>query len=641
MTRLLLAFCLALLASLPARAQSDLAAALTAGAAGDWERVAELRAETDDSVARDIIDWMQLRGQQGSFAECRDFVARNADWPGMPLLRQRCEYSIPRGYSDPAHVIAFFDAQAPRTGTGALRYAEALIRSGRSYEGAQEVQRGWLTFNLSASEHEAYATRNALTVKDLHEARLDMLLWRDSDVAIERMLPFVSKDYRRLAEARIALRSNIPGVDALIDAVSEELKDDPGLAFERFLWRSRRDREDAIDIIVQRSVSEEALGRPEMWAPRRRTMARALLRAGKPAQAYSVASAHYLTKGSAFADLEWLSGFIALRYLKAPEQALQHFERFQEAVATPISLGRAGYWKGRAFDALGNAAAAREAYAFGARYQSSFYGQLAAEAAGLPAPEAMLGQESFPDWREGDFNESSVFQAARLLQRSGVRSLSERFFVHLAETQTREEQGQLGDLALELDEPHIALMLAKQAARQGFELYKTYFPIATPAGMELPVSDALALSIARRESEFDPVVISPAGARGLMQLMPGTAREVAGKLGEPYEVEKLLSDPEYNARLGSAYLAELSRRYDGNPVLIAIAYNAGPSRANRWMREYGDPRDAEIDVVDWIENIPFRETRNYVMRVTESFLPYRARLTGELPAVNLSQELKR
>lgn len=640
MIRSLRVICLTCLVS-PAVAQSDLARAISAAGAGDWETVATLREEIADPIARDVVDWVRLRGRQGNFAECRAFVARNGDWPGMPLLRQRCEYSIPRGYSDPSHVIDFFKAQAPRTGTGSLRYAEALIRSDRSYEGAQEVQRGWLTFNLSADEHEAFATRNALTVKDLHEQRLDMLLWRDSDVAVERMLPLVSKDYRRLAEARIALRSNIPGVDALIEAVPEDLKDDPGLAFERFLWRSRRDREDAIDIIVSRSVSEEALGQPEMWAPRRRTMARSLLRQGKAAQAYSVASAHYLSKGSAFADLEWLSGFIALRYLKAPEQALRHFEVFEAAVATPISLGRAGYWKGRAYEALGRTEEAQNAYAFGARYQSSFYGQLAAEKAGLPAPSAMLGQENFPDWRAGDFNDRTVFQAARLLQRSGVRSLSERFFVHLAETQTREEQGQLGDLALELDEPHIALMLAKQAARQGFELYKTYFPIATPAGMDLPVSDVLALSIARRESEFDPEVTSPAGARGLMQLMPGTAREVAGKIGEDYGASRLLSDPEYNARLGGAYLAELSERYDGNPVLIAIAYNAGPSRADRWQREYGDPRARGVDIVDWIENIPFRETRNYVMRVTESFLTYRARLTGELPAVNPTETLRR
>jgi len=254
----------------------------------------------------------------------------------------------------------------------------------------------------------------------------------------------------------------------------------------------------------------------------------------------------------------------------------------------------------------------------------------------------MLGEQSYPDWRNGSFIKSLVFEAARLLNRIGDRSLSERFFVHLAETQSREAQGQLGDLALELEEPHIALMLAKEAARQGMELYKTYFPVALPEGLAAPVDKVFALSIARRESEFDPMVVSPVGARGLMQLMPGTAREMAGKIGEPYVASRLRTDPAYNARLGTAYLNELSQRYQNNPILMSIAYNAGPSRADRWMQDYGDPRRLNGDkVIDWIENIPFNETRNYVMRVTESFMPYGARLTGTLPETRLTEVLRR
>lgn len=623
-----------------AEARQALVEAITAGGERNWSRVSALRPSLTDPIARDLVDWVRLRGRQGSFAECRDFAERNADWPGMPLLRQRCESAIPRG-GDAAQVEAYFKGQAPRTGIGSLRLAEALIRQDKGVAAAAELKRAWLTFNMDADEHAAFTERNGATIRDLHEARLDMLLWRDSRVAVERMLPLVSDDYRLLAAARSALRGDRNGVDDLINAVPEQLQDDPGLAFERFLWRARKGRGDAVDIILERSISADSLGDPAAWAPRRRTLARQLMRDKNYAQAYSVASSHYLSKGSDFADLEWLSGFIALRYLDAPGQALEHFRVFEAAVATPISLGRAGYWTGRAHAALGDADAARAAYAFGARYQSSFYGQLAAAEADLPAPASMTGSDSFPDWRGADFNGTPVFEAARLLHRAGLRDLSERFFVHLAETQTREEQGQLGDLALELEEPHIALMLAKQAARQGMELYKTYFPIATPAGMDLPVDEVFALSIARRESEFDPVVVSPVGARGLMQLMPGTAKEVAGKIGEPYALGRLRTDPAYNARLGAAYLAQLSTRYDNNPVLMSIAYNAGPSRADRWSAQFGDPRSDRIDVIDWIENIPFRETRNYVMRVTESFMPYRARLTGALPAANVLTDLRR
>ena len=645
MIRILVVAAMACALAAPSLSQSAetrqaLVDAIAASGQQNWERVEDLRARLDDPLARDLVDWMRLRGKQGSFADCRAFSVRNADWPGMPLLRQRCEASIPRG-SNPADVIAYFDAQAPRTGTGSLRLAEAYIRQGNGVKAAAELQRGWLNFNMDDEEHAAFVERNAATIRDLHEARLDMLLWRDSRAAIARTLPLVSAEYRLLAEARSALRRDQTGVDDLINAVPEDLQADPGLAFERFLWRARKGRDDAVDIILERSISAESLGKPSEWAARRRTLARQLMRDKNYAQAYSVASSHYLTKGSDFADLEWLSGFIALRYLDAPGQALEHFRVFEAAVATPISLGRAGYWTGRAHEALGDADAARAAYAFGARYQSSFYGQLAAAKADLPPPPDMAGSYRFPDWRQASFNGTAVFEAARLLHRAGLRDLSERFFVHLAETRTRQEQGQLGELALELEDPHIALMLAKEAARQGMELYKTYFPIATPAGMDLPVDEAFALSIARRESEFDPVVVSPAGARGLMQLMPGTAREVAGKIGEPYALGRLRTDPAYNARLGAAYLAELSARYEANPVLMSIAYNAGPSRADRWMAQFGDPRDPAIDIIDWIENIPFRETRNYVMRVTESFMPYRARLTGRLEPANLLADLRR
>jgi len=380
----------------------------------------------------------------------------------MKLLRKRCEASIPRGANRP-QVFAFFADQAPQTGTGSLRLAEALIGEGRSVEAAAELSRAWLSFTMTEDEHNAYINRNGLTVRNLHTARLDMLLWRDAGEDIERMLPLVDEAHRKLAAARMGLRSDVTGVNDLIDAVPDSLKDDPGLAYERFFWRARKGRADAVDIILDRSISVEALGNPQAWSSRRRALARTLMRAGKHAQAYSVASSHYLTRGSAFADLEWLSGFLALRYLNAPDQALEHFQVFEAAVATPISLGRAGYWTGRAHEALGNADAAAKAYAYGAKFQSSFYGQLAAELGGLPAHAAMTGDQTSPDWRQADFNGDSVFEAARLLHRAGQRSLSERFFVHLAETQTRTEQGQLGDLALELEEPHIALMLAKEA----------------------------------------------------------------------------------------------------------------------------------------------------------------------------------
>lgn len=628
-------------ASAQASAQREaLIEAISAAEAREWVAVDALRPRLTKRTNRDIIDWMRLRGRQGNFAECQDFLERNADWPGLKLLRLRCEYTIPRDKS-PAQVLAFFGGKLPQTGVGSLRLAAALISKGREEEAISEVRRAWLAFNLSESEHNAFVKRHGDVLKDLHENRLDAVLWRNARKATRRMYPLVGDDWKKLADARIALRDRKGGVDAAVESVPKALKDDAGLAYERFLWRAAKGLdESAIEILVDRSISLEALGEPKYWADRRRSLARQVMRDGDAVLAYALASSHFLTEGSAFADLEWLSGFLALRKLNSPVQALEHFRNFEGAVETPISLGRAGYWLGRAYEAAGEAAEADKAYRFGAQYQSSFYGQLAAEKAGIATDPRMAGKQNYPDWHKAPFIGSSVFAAAMELQAAGQRDLAERFLVHLAESLDPEGLGQLGDLALELEEPHIALKISKQAARMGHELYKTYYPLGPPVGQSIPVAMEFALSIARRESEFDPVVVSPAGARGLMQLMPATAKEVAGELDLEYSRTKLTSDPAYNATLGSAYLAGLAKRFDSNPVLMSIGYNAGPSRARRWPELFGDPRDASVDAIDWIEGIPFRETRNYVMRVTESFAPYRARLSGQVAPIRLSEELK-
>ena len=627
----------------PASAQNAkaLQQSVNAANAADWARVSELRPSLDTQIARDVVDWMRLRGRQGSFSECRKFLARNADYPGLPLLRQRCEYNIPRS-SSAANVLDFFGDQLPRTGVGSLRYAAALIQTGRGPEGAKELRRGWTTFNMSQDEHDAFVDRNAKTIEALHEQRLDMLLWRGNSIAAKRMLPLVSDGWKRLAEARIGLRARVENVNRLIDRVPTSLRSHPGLAFERFIWRARKGLSvRAVELLIERSKSAETLGEPEEWANRRRSLAREMLRTGNSKMAYRAASSHHLKRGSDYADLEWLSGYIALRRLKDPDTALRHFERFRGAVVTPISLGRAGYWIGRAYEVAGNTAAANLAYADGAKYQSSFYGQLAAERGGIATDSRMAGGEKFPDWRNGPFVESPVFAAAILLHAAGQVDLAKRFLIQLAETQTREAIGQMGDLALDLRSPHIALMLSKQAARMGHEIYKTYFPLGFPDSVETKVPKEFAYAIARRESEFNPKVVSPAGARGLMQLMPGTAKDMSRAIGEEYSLGGLLRDPAYNARLGTTFLKELEGRFKGNPVLMSVAYNAGPRRADVWVARFGNPRSSKIDVIDWIELLPFRETRNYVMRVTESFAPYRSLISGSAVPITLSSELKK
>lgn len=616
-----------------------LADAMVLVSESDWEKALE-RASDAGPVARDIIEWHRLRAGNGTIDEVNDFVARNGDWPGLAYLRRQNESGLPFG--DRAEdVLAYFAQRPPRTGSGSVNLVAAYEMLGRKDDAEAQVVVAWLTQTMSAQDEALLLGNYGELLEEHHQARLDMLLWNGDRAAAERMYPYVSAGWRALGEARLALRQNKSGVDRLIGAVPKDLREDPGLVFERFQWRARKGmNQRAIDLLASLDGTQAALGKPSRWGGWRRVLARWAMRQGDAQLAYRLASDHGLTSGTSFADLEWLSGYLSLVYLDDPQAALDHFHRFEDAVSTPISLGRAGYWQGRALEAMGQMEAAKSAYGRAAVHQTSFYGQLAAERVGVPMDATLADTRTFPDWRGSDFVGSSVFEAAILLQRAGQRSLAARFMVHLAEAQDETGLGQLADVALELGDPYIAVMIGKAGARKGVVIPKAYYAVMD---LDLPETDVpreLALAIARRESEFNPAVVSGAGARGLMQLMPATAREVAGTLGLDYDRARLTEDPVYNATLGTAYLSELIEEFGGNLVMTSAGYNAGPSRPKRWAELYGDPRDAHVNAVDWIESIPFAETRNYVMRVMESLPVYRARLSGETAPWTMVDELQ-
>ena len=644
MKRMVLGLVLALALGTGADAQdkaaaSAVSAAMKAVESRDWAK-ASSAVEPAGEIGRDIVTWHRLRDRNGSFEEYQDFVSRRADWPGLPLLQKAGEGSIPKN-ANPNRVIAYFVNQEPQTGVGALRLASALTSVDATDVAAAVIVKAWRELSLSKSEEAAFLSEYSRLLAPHHAARQDALLWRNRATEAERLMPLVDAGQARLAKARIALIRKDNGVDTLIAAVPKALADDPGLAYARFQWRDDKKRiDDATALMQDRSASAATLGQPEAWANRRRDLARQLMRDGKAKEAYRLASRHFLTEGDDYSDLEWLSGFIALTDLDDPETALQHFRHLRIAVATPISLGRAGYWEGRAYEALGRSEDARAAYEFGAEFQSSYYGLLAAEKAGVPMDQGLLGTESYADWRSAPFTGSSVFQAAMLLRAADQPLLFTRFLRHLAESLTPAEQGQLAEMALQIDQPYAAVYLAKYAADGGVVHMRPYFPVPDLGKAKFSVPTELALAIARRESEFYSAATSPAGARGLMQVMPGTAKMMAAKLGMPYELGRLTSDPTYNTALGSAYLAHLIEQFGPAYALVAAGYNAGPGRPRSWMQTYGDPRDPNVDAVDWVEHIPFNETRNYVMRVMESVVIYRARLTGQTGAIRLSQELK-
>lgn len=641
MTRILTLFALVFMLAVPALAERPrpLAKALDAMRNGNWDNASRIAAR-DGQIAADIVTWHHLRAGRGSFTEIIDFLSRRTDWPGEAYLRRKSEATV-IAQSD-AKVSAFFKDTPPQTALGILAYADVLSRSGAKDRAEALLIHAWQRMDMDRPAQLLFLADHAALLKPYHAERLEALLWQRKHDAARRMFDLVDADRVPLAETRIALQRLSKDVNRLIDALPAKDADDPGLQHDRFEWRNRKGLSgSAKELLLAQSTSASALGKPAAWSNRRRALARSEMRAGNGKRAYQLASQHFLTGGSDYADLEWLSGYLALRFLKDPAQAHQHFLNHDSAVRSPISQGRAGYWQGRALEAMRDKAGAQKAYEQGARYQTSFYGLLAAERAGVPFDPQLAGPDTPPKWSKASFANDPLFEAGILLQASGEVSLAERFWLHLADGLDETALSQLGQAAIDLNQPHLAVMIGKRAARRGLTIAAPYYPLHALLELDLPMAPEMNLAIARRESEFDAVVVSHAGARGLMQLMPATARDVAADLGISglHTTDRLTADPDHNARLGAAYLSQMAGRFDGNVSMIAAAYNAGPSRPDRWMATYGDPRKGQIDIVDWVEMVPFRETQNYVMRVTESLPIYRARLGEDPLPIPFSKEL--
>ncbi len=625
----------------PARADEAgaLRAALNASASGDWQG-ALAAAQGAGPVGGDIVIWQWLRAGEGKLGDYEAFLARRADWPGLPLLKEKGEIAVARS-DDPNRVLAYFGADKPRSGIGSLALSRALAALNRADEARAEAVRGWREVKFDAEAEAAMIAFAGAVVDPENPARMDAILWDGARGGeLSRLIPRLSPDYAALARARAALQADSSDAPALVEAVPATLALDAGLAFDRYDFRMRASRyDDAAEMILSRSANAADLGDPQKWGKRRADLARILMRQGQAQTAYRVAASHHLTGGDEFVDLSFLAGFIALRKLNDPASALQHFAAMEGAVVTPISIARAQYWMARAYEAAGDGANARARYERAAQNQTAFYGLLAAERLGLTLDPALVNVgEAQPTWKGAAWAGSSVLAAARLLLDAGDLTLAKRFLVHLSEGLDGTGLQALADLALRLEQPHLALIIAKQAAERGLILPRAYYPIPSFVPDGLPVSRALALAIARRESEFDPAAQSSVGARGLMQVMPETAAQVAARMGETSSAARLIQDPAFNVRIGSAYLAQLVGKFGPAIAMVAPGYNAGPSRPVKWAQEYGDPRGA-VDVVDWIETIPFTETRTYVMRVAESTLIYRARLNGQAGPVNITAEL--
>ena len=598
----------------------------------NWQAALQLAAQ-DGRIATDIIEWHLHRSGAGTAQAVSRFMDRNSDWPGLPYLQKQSEQAFLDAPTDV--VLNFFQRHAPVTAVGGFAHAAALLAEGKTEQARQVVQDFWVSAPMSYKVQRAYLDQFSDQLSKLHDARLAEMLWQDAHASAEAILPYVSSKQAAMAKARIALRKGKQGVDPLIAAVADELQESPLLAHARFTWRLRAGRQDAaLALLIERSQSADLLGRPEVWSKGRKLLVRELISERRFDMAYQLASSHHLTKGSDFADLEWLAGYIALRHHNSPTIAQVHFENLLLMSETPISLSRGYYWLGVAHQVQGNEDTALRSFRLGADYQIAFYGLLCAEKIAAPQAGDLSNDVALPDWQDAAFRQSPVYASDQPI-------LAERFATHLAETLPEDQLPQLIDFLEEIKQPRALVRLGKRKASQGYVYPRPLFALHPLSQKTYPVATELMLAIARRETEFKKSAISPAGARGLMQVMPATAKAMAQKLGEGYSPDRLIRDWEYNAELAGQYLADLTQRFDGNPVLVAAAYNAGPNRVDSWIKKLGDPRAPEADIVEWIEMIPYVETRNYVMRVAESLTNYRARLGKPAAPQPFSAQLKR
>lgn len=618
---------------------------------GKWMEVRTLARQITDPTAKAILNWLRFQKEDNgsTVAEIVSFQETYPHWPRQDRLSRRAEEALTDYPMRDADVIAWFATRDPLTGEGKIRLGEALLNSGQTVEGATWIQRAWVEHQFSRSR-EAEILRKYRThlPAQAHEDRLNRLIWEQRFSDGRRMLQLVNSEARALGDARLKLASRSNGAESAVTRVPASLRADAGLLFDHARYLRRRGQEQtAIPLLLTSPTANHSVTRPDRAWTERKILARKALTEGHYQEAYGLATGHNHDKGVAFAEGEFLAGWIALQYLDDADRAFVHFQTLAAGVSTPISKSRGAYWMGRAAEARGRADEARSHYTQASSYPTTFYGQLATSRLSSNG-RALLQLPASPSptaAHNGALAASDMVRAFELLTEAGETSLARSFVIELANTLPDPASlASLADLMVARQLPNLSVRVAKIAAGRGISLPDRSYPTAVlPAFTQVgkPVERALVYGLSRQESEFNPSAVSHAGARGLMQLMPRTARAVARQIGVPYRRASLTDDPGYNATLGSAHLSDLLGDFAGSYIMTIAAYNAGAHRVSQWVERYGDPRDPAVDPIDWMENIPFTETRNYVQRVVENVQVYRARLNGQSADLRIEQDIAR
>ena len=596
-----------------------------------WTTALKNSKKAKDKSIYNFIQWRHLltTGNQATFYDYMTFIQNNKDYPRISRIKYLAEQKLSTDKISPKKIINWFGVDEPLSGYGMLVLGESFIQTGDSEKGIALIKRGWITAELSRASMKSLSKkyRKYLDSKD-YINRADYLAWENKYWDLKRMLPYLPKDYQLLYTARQILMSKSYGVDQAIKNVPQKFKNDAGLNHDRLKWRRKRGRIDSsLEILSSIKNNKDYLVRPDKWWVERAIMTRALIYKNKYETAYKVASQHSLDKGSEFAEAEWLSGWIALSFLNDPILAVDHFNNFYQNVSYPISLARGAYWLGRSYEKIGDKRQSEDWYREATKYLTTYYGQLAFLKIN-PSQNFELEEQADvkDDYRKYFYNKELV-KITHLLNELNKDKYTKNILRHLANDNIASGSEILAaELATNISRYDFAIQVSKLASyEKRFHNTFNYPIISVPQyvnGRKIPET-AFILSLIRQESEFDMRANSHVGAQGLMQIMPYTAKLVAKQAKLPYSKSRLTSDPEYNINLGSHYIAGLILQYDGAYPFATAAYNAGPKRVKHWKKINKDPQKKQIDFVDWVELIPFKETRNYVQRVMENYNVYR------------------
>jgi len=611
----------------------------------DWNNALSHATQSKDEVLVKLMNWEYLLDNDSgaSHDEIVQFINANPDWPEQKHLRIRAELAL-HGGSIPNHeIIAYFKEEPPLTGVGKIALAEALMQDKNP---PQEkitylIRDGWRNGDFDEpQERQILEKYGTLLLQKDHIERIDRLLWEEKTAAAKRLLNHVPSDWRKLFKARLSLIADKRTAILNVAQVPSALKHDPGLIYDRMGYRARRDDNDGVrDMLL---TTPAHVPYPEKWWKQREVQIRLAIGERHYAMAKKLLANHAQVSSGGLADALWLEGWLTSEFLDEPKTAYQSFSRMFDEVRYPVSKARAAYWAGRAAERAGDAGTAKSWYNKASAYPTTFYGQLASLKINGTAPLPMPAPPVADGHAEHTFDNGELARAIKLCAQYGQMSVAKTLVSFLAEHADSDTQAALvAGLGNRIGQPALSVHAAKKVMQQrGLVISDAGYPRPqTPS--DLAVERPLTLAAARQESEFDPQVRSPSGALGLMQLMASTAKETARKEGVAFRAGQL-TDARDNMTLGSLYLARMIASYNGSYIMAIAAYNAGPGNVHGWAQQFGTPGNGIDNAVNWIEKIPFSETRNYVQRVIENLQVYRyLEAEGGAPKLKLGEDLMR